>query len=126
MKYWIFPASLLLALFFLSLFNSCTVQKNTDSWIGNLEYAQQSSTEENWHEVTHSLERAYSQWCSQQMYLRIVCNHANLNTAESLFRRCLILSHDGDVPEFHSNLAELISQLRLLGETESFHIKNIL
>ncbi len=126
MKYFVLPAAVLAALISLSLFNSRAMAQNTDIWVQELEKAQLSSAEENWDETVLAVEAAYEHWLSRETYLHIVCVHEDLNNAESLFRRCLILSHDGDIPEFHSNIAELISQLKLLSQAESVSLKNIL
>ena len=125
MKYCIVSLSLLLSLFALSLRNGRILQQNMDTCLMQMESAQRSATSQNWNDVLQSTQAAYDHWQSRQTYLHIVCHRDTLNTAESLFRRCLILACDEDAPEFHSNAAELISQLEALGDMESFSIKHV-
>lgn len=125
MKHFIFPVIILTALFSFSLLNSHAMRQNVDIWASEMEQAQVLSSQENWDDTVHTVESAYKQWLSCQTYLHIVCAHGELNNAESLFRRCLILSRDEDAPEFHTNAAELIAQLHHLSEAESVSIKNV-
>ena len=125
MKYCIVPLLLLLGLFALSFGNGRALQQDMDTCLTQMEAAQRSSTSENWSDALRATQAAYDHWQSRQTYLHIVCHRDTLNTAESLFRRCLILACDEDTPEFHASTAELISQLEALGDMESFSIKHV-
>ena len=126
MKYFTLPFAVLLLLLSLSLINGHILQQNTGLWIEELESAQTASAQEDWEETVRLVELAYGHWLSRQTYLRTVCVQSDLNNAESLFCRCLILSRDEDAPEFHSNAAELIAQLHQLAQAERGSIENIL
>lgn len=126
MKHFTLPLAVLVLLFSLSLINGRILRQNADLWIEDLERAQAASAQEDWEETAHLVETAYGHWLSRQTYLRAVCVQSDLNNAESLFRRCLILSRDKDTPEFHSNAAELIAQLHQLAQAEEGGIGNIL
>ena len=126
MKYWLLPLLILISLFSLSLTGGRAVQHNTDVCLETLEKAVAFSTQENWDEVSLATQKAYSRWLSRQTYLHIVCHRDTLNNIDSLFQRCRILAQDGDLPEFHANIAELMAQLRSLADMESFSIKHVL
>lgn len=126
MKYWLLPLLILISLFSLSLVGSRAVQHSTDICLETLEKAAASATQENWDEVSLATQSAYNWWLSHQTYLHIVCHRDTLNGIDSLFQRCKILALDGDLPEFHANIAELMAQLRSLADMESFSIKHVL
>ena len=52
--------------------------------------------------------------------------HDELDQAEELFAGAFAVCREQDGADFHTMLAQLMNQLKLLAETQSVSIKNIL
>ena len=126
MKHILFPTAILLTLFGLSLWNAQIVADHVESWCSELEAIQTSAEQEDWDDVTRSLEHVYEAWSKQQTYFHIMIEHAELDAAEALFAKSASFAYEQDTAEFRANTAELLSQLYLLREMEEISIKNIL
>ena len=53
-------------------------------------------------------------------------DHDELDEAESLFAGAFAVCREEDGADFHMLLAQLMGQLRLLSETQSLSVKNVL
>ena len=65
-------------------------------------------------------------WDARQTWLHIVIEHGEINEAESLLRRCLVLCTAQERTDLRADLAALRSQMVLLNEMERVSVKNIL
>ena len=70
-----------------------------------------------------SLEPAQS---DRQALLHIIMEHRELDEAEVLFAAAYAACDQQDVPDFHAALAQLLTQIRLLAETQQVSLQNIL
>ena len=76
-------------------------------------------------ETTAALDRLDALWQADQVYLHIVVSHEDINNAETLLRRSMVLCAIGD-EELRPALAELRACLGMVAETQQISIKNIL
>jgi hypothetical protein len=53
-------------------------------------------------------------------------DHDELDEAEELFAGAFAVCRERDGADFHTMLAQLTNQLRLLSETQSVSVKNVL
>ena len=73
-----------------------------------------------------ALENLRRDWDARQTWLHIVIEHGEINEAESLLRRCLVLCMAQERTDLRADLAALRSQMVLLNEMERVSVKNIL
>ena len=126
MKALYIPAALLLAILGFSLWVGQHVEQKTDQWIFLLEQVGETAAEENWSEAGARLEETYKDCDASQQFFHTILEHDELDEAESFFAGARAVCAQQDDGEFHVLLAELIEQLRLLAETQSVSVKNIL
>lgn len=123
--FWI-PAGLLAVILGFSLWAGRYVQLRTDHWIALLERTDQAAAAEDWEEAQRRLEDAYQDWDSSQTFFHTIISHDELDEAETLFVGAAAVCREEDDADFHLMLAQLSAQLRLLAETQSVTIKNVL
>ena len=126
MKAFYIPAALLAVILGFSLWTGRYVELRTSHWTALLEETDAAAGEENWPEARRRLDGTYEDWESSQTFFHTIMDHQELDEAESLFagaRAACAEQYDAD---FHRILAQLMSQLRLLAETQSVSVKNIL
>ena len=122
---WI-PAGLLAVILGFSLWAGRYVQLRTDHWIALLEHTDKAAAAEDWEEAQRRLEDAYRDWDSSQTFFHTIISHDELDEAETLFVGAAAVCREEDDADFHLMLAQLSAQLRLLAETQSVSIKNVL
>ena len=120
------PAGLLALILGFSLWAGRYVEMRTEQWNAALELADQSAAQENWTEAARRLEQAYKDWDSSQTFFHTIMEHDELDKAEDLFAGAFAVCREEDGADFHTLLAQLINQLRLLAETQNGGIKNVL
>lgn len=76
-------------------------------------------------EASAALARLDELWQADQVYLHIVVTHGDINNAETLLRRAVLLCQ-ADSEELRPTLAELHACLGMVAETQQISIKNIL
>ena len=126
MKALYLPLSMLAAMLAFALWTGRYVQQQTDRWIAMLELADHLAVEEQWEEAEDQIQRSYQDWKRSQTFFHTILEHQELDEAESLFASAFAACDQQDVPDFHTTLAQLYSQLRLLSETQQVSIKNFL
>ena len=72
------------------------------------------------------LEEAYADWNGSQTFFHTIMDHNELDEAEELFAGAFAVCREEDGADFHTLLSQLMSQLRLLAETQCVSIKNVL
>ena len=72
------------------------------------------------------LKAAYADWDASQTFFHTIMDHNELDEAENLFAGAFAVCREADGADFHMLLAQLMGQLRLLSETQSVSIKNVL
>ena len=87
------------------------------------EYAKKSKGRSK--EAAAALARLDELWQADQVYLHIVVTHGDINNAETLLRRAVLLCQ-ADSEELRPTLAELRACLGMVAETQQISIKNIL
>ena len=122
---WI-PVGLLAVILGFSLWAGRYVQLRTDHWIALLENTDQAAAAEDWEEAERRLLDAYQDWDSSQTFFHTIISHDELDEAETLFVGAAAVCQERDDADFHLMLAQLTAQLRLLAETQSVSIKNVL
>lgn len=120
------PAGLLALILGFSLWAGRYVEIRTEQWNAALELADQSAAQENWTEAARRLEQAYEDWDSSQTFFHTIMEHDELDKAEDLFAGAFAVCREEDGADFHTLLAQLVNQLRLLAETQNGGIKNVL
>lgn len=120
------PCFILLLLLTFTLFNSTAVSKRCRDWTTQLDIIDQKADTEQWSDAGADLENLYQDWTSCQTWFHIVIEHKEIDTAEALLQRCLVLCEEEDDVEFRATLADLRSQFGLLDEMERVSIKNIM
>lgn len=126
MKALYLPLALLAAMLAFALWTGHYVHQQTDHWIAMLELADHLAAEEQWEDAEDQIQRSYQDWKSSQTFFHTILEHQELDEAESLFAAAFAACDQRDVPDFHTTLAQLYSQLRLLSETQQVSIKNFL
>ena len=114
MKALYLPLLLLSAMLAFALWTGRFVQQRTDHWIAMLELSDHLAVEERWEDAEDQIQRTYRDWQESQTFFHTILEHEELDESER------------DVPDFHTTLAQLYTQLRLLAETQRISIKNIL
>lgn len=120
------PAGLLAVILAFSLWTCRYVDQRTDHWNALLEEINELARQENWEQAEEGLSAAYDDWESSQTFLHTIMDHSELDEAENLFAGSFAACQERDGADFHMLLAQLMGQLRLLAETQSISIKNVL
>lgn len=118
--------TVLAALLVFCIFNSVWLSRRHEEWNTSLLHIDSLVREERWNEAESQLERLYADWQSVQIWLHIIIEHEELDEAESLFCRAMVLAEEEDSVEFRAHIADLLSQLRLLRELEELSLPNVL
>ena len=126
MKALYIPAGLLALILALSLWTGRYVELRTGHWIALLEQTDDAGRQEDWPSAQNRLREAYQDWDSSQTFFHTIMEHDALDEAETLFQGAIAVCEERDDADFHLLLAQLISQLQHLAETQSISIKNIL
>ena len=126
MKPLVISLAVLAAILTFSLWAGHYVQARTETWSDQLALADASAQQEHWEDAETQLQRAYADWSTSQTFFHTIMEHAELDEAESLFAAAFAACDTQDAPDFHAAMAQLVSQLRLLAETQAVSIKNIL
>lgn len=126
MKSFCIPMALLLVILGCSLWTCSFVEQRTTHWSDMLSEVEELARQEDWSRAEERLRAAYADWDDSQTLLHILLEHDELDEAESLFSGAFAACREEDDADFHLLLAQLTEQLRLLAETQSVSIKNIL
>lgn len=126
MKALYIPTAVLAVILVFSLWVGRCVEERTDRWITLLEQADETAAQENWTETDARLRDIYEDWDASQQFFHTIMDHSELDEAESLFAGAMAVCGQQDGGEFHVLLAQLMEQMRLLAETQSTGVKNIL
>lgn len=126
MKVFRIPCLILAAMLVFSLLNSAWLTQRCNGWTRELDAIDQCARQDDWEDAQYRLDLLYQDWQTAQTYLHATIDHEEINVAETLFCRSIVLCQEADSVEFRSHLADLISQLKLLDEMERISIKNIL
>ncbi len=126
MKALYIPVGFLAVILGFSLWAGRYVDQRTDHWIAILDEVDAAAQQERWDEAADRLSSAYRDWDSSQSFFHTIMKHEDLDEAESLFAGAFAACREQDNEDFHITLAQLMCQLRLLAETQSVSIKNVL
>ena len=125
MKALYIPVGFLAVILGFSLWAGRYVDQRTDHWIAILDEVDAAAQQERWDEAADRLSSAYRDWDSSQSFFHTIMKHEDLDEAESLFAGAFAACREQDNEDFHITLAQLTCQLRLLVETQSVSIKNV-
>lgn len=126
MRAFTIPTLLLVLILAFSLWTGRYAEKRTEQLSALLEQTEAAAQREDWREAEARLRDAYGGWQESQGFFYTVMDHAQLDEAESLFAGAIAVCREEDDDDFHMLLAQLATQLRLLAETQSVSLKNIL
>ena len=126
MKSLFIPILVLAAVLAAALWTGNYISGETARWSDTLRQADTLAAQERWEEAENAIQQGYDDWNSRQTFLHIVMEHEELDEAESLFAAAFAACSLRDAPDFQATLAQLISQMSLLAETQQVSIKNIL
>lgn len=126
MKAFYIPVGLLAFILGFSLWTCRYVEQRAGQWTDRLEEIRELAAREDWDRAEERLGAAYADWSASQTFFHTIMDHGELDEAESLFAGAFAACREGDGPDFHMLLAQLTAQLRLLAETQSVSVKNVL
>ena len=126
MKPYGIPCLVLALLLALCLLSSAQLTRRCEGWTQQLDEIDRCAKGEDWEAAEGRLQALYGQWLQVQTWLHITMEHDELDEAEALFCRALVLAEEEDSVEFRAHIADLRSQLLLLNEMEQMRIENVL
>lgn len=126
MKVFRIPCFILLLLLTFCLFNSHAVSHRCHDWTAQIHIIDRQVAQQHWDAAADDLKKLYEDWDTCQTWFHIVIEHKEIDNAEALLQRCIVLCQEQDNVEFRATLSDLRSQLMLLDEMERVSIKNIL
>ena len=126
MKAFYIPVGLLAVILGFSLWSGRYVELRTQHWNTLLEEIDGLAGQEAWEQAGQKLEEAYADWNGSQTFFHTIMDHNELDEAEELFAGAFAVCREEDGAAFHTLLSQLMSQLRLLAETQCVSIKNVL
>ena len=126
MKAFYIPVGLLALILGFSLWSGRYVELRTQHWSDLLEEIDGLADQEDWEQAGQKLDEAYADWNGSQTFFHTIMAHNELDEAEELFARAFAVCREEDGADFHTLLSQLMSQLRLLAETQCVSIKNVL
>ena len=126
MKALYLPALILSLLLGLSLWTGSYVSSRAEEWSRYLEEADRLAQLEQWDLAKVQIDAGYERWSDRQALFHIIMEHQELDEAEVLFAAAYAACDQQDVPDFHAALAQLLTQIRLLAETQQVSLQNIL
>ena len=122
---YLFSGTVILLILSLSLWNSSAVSKETAQLQQQLQTVDAYAQQESWPDAYSLLKDCYSSWTQHQTWLHMVAEHDLLNAAEAMYQRAMAFALAEEPSEFHAELADLQTQIRLLAEAERFSVENI-
>ena len=122
MKAFYIPVGLLAVI----LWSGRYVELRTQHWSDLLEEIDGLADQEDWEQAGQKLDEAYADWNGSQTFFHTIMDHNELDEAEELFAGAFAVCREEDGADFHTLLSQLMSQLRLLAETQCVSIKNVL
>ena len=120
------PLFLLALMLSACLINSVWLSRRCAGWTEALDAIDRYTLTDNWEAAERQLENLYLDWLEVQTWLHITIEHEELDKAEALFCRSMVLVEEKDSVEFRAHIADLHSQLHLLCELEQLSIANVL
>ena len=119
------PLFVLAVLLAFSVCNAVHLTRRCHTWQAEVMAADRAAAAGHPEEASAALARLDELWQADQVYLHIVVSHEDINNAEALLRRSMVLCAIGD-EELRPALAELGASLSMVAETQQISIKNIL
>ena len=119
------PLFVLAVLLAFSVCNAVYLTRRCHAWQAEVMAADRAAAAGHPEEASAALARLDELWQADQVYLHIVVSHEDINNAEALLRRSMVLCAIGD-EELRPALAELGASLSMVAETQQISIKNIL
>ena len=118
----VFVLALLLAL---SVCNAVYLTRRCALWEQQLAEVDRAAAAGQAADAAAALDRLDALWQADQVYLHIAVSHEDINNAETLLRRAVVLCAAAD-DDLRPTLAELRAALRMVAETQQISVKNIL
>ena len=126
MRSFVIPGAVLALLLGVCLLSGAWLTRQCDGWTAQLQEIDRCARADEWDAAEARLEALYGDWLQVQTWLHITMEHDELDEAEALFCRSLVLAEEEDSVEFRAHVADLRSQLMLLAEMEQPRAENIL
>lgn len=126
MKSYGIPGLILIALLIICLLNSAWLTRRCGGWQAQLDEIDSCARLDDWDSAGTKLDELYRDWLGVQTWLHITMEHKELDEAEALFCRAIVLAEEEDSVEFRSHIADLGSQLQLLDEMQQLSVENVL
>lgn len=120
------PIAVLAAILAFAVWNSRTMQTDTDRWRAQLQQVEALAQAGDWSGAAAALADSYEDWTARQTYLHIVSEHDAVDDAEAMYHRSAAFAAAQEPSEFRAELSDLRDQLRLLAEMERFSIRNVM
>lgn len=120
------PCIALALLAALALVNGLLLSRWCARWTDMLASADACVLAEDWTGADAALAGLRRDWDAHQTWLHIVIEHDEIDEAESLLRRCLVLCAAREKNDLRADLSALHAQMALLNEMERVSVRNIL
>lgn len=127
MRRLLISAAVLAALFSLTLYNARYLDSYTNELITLLWQAELCAGDGDWDAAADKTEAALDHWKSRDTYLHMILQHRDIDEVLLSFRevqRLIACQEDGG--EYSAANARLITQIKLLYETEQLNWKNVM
>lgn len=119
------PLTVLMILLIASLWCSAHVQNRVDTWITQIEDISAALDDEHWDSLGSQILAAHRNWEHSQTLFHLILNHQDLEDAEKYFTGAMAACRERDSVELRIHLAQLISQLTFLSDTQEVTLRNI-
>lgn len=126
MKTFYVPVCVLAVILGFSFWAGCYVEGRTEHWNTLLAETDKAVQQDNWTAAEEQLERIYSDWGDKQTFFHVIMEHEELDKAENYFAGAFAMCREEERSGTRIFLAQLMTQLHALAETQSLGIKNIL
>ena len=126
MKYLALPCAVLVVIVSLCVGNAVWQNSKCQEWTRDLAAIDTLAANGQWDNAAQALSALYEDWQAAHTWMHITTEHDELNEAESLFCRSLVLSELRDTEDFRVHIAELSSAIQLLREMSQLRIENVL
>lgn len=120
------PVAILAVILSFSLWTGRYVDSRVQSWQRMLEETDRAAQREDWEQAETRLKETIRDWEKSSSFLHTLMKHDELDEAEDLFAGTMAACQIRDRADFHKLLAQLMSQLGHLAETQALNLQNIL
>ena len=125
MKHWLPPTLILLLLLSFCLWDAYHMRQETSYWCSQLRQADEMALQENWDSALLLLESCHQAWQDCHFYVHSVSPRDAVDDAEAMYHRAIAFAKTEELSEFRAEISDLLDQMRVLADLESFSYRSI-